>query len=227
MPESFYVDPLMYQAVSAGFYGPRDAVKVVSEDYGIDLEAEIVIVTDDVPMAATPEQAASHIQLVGLVNDVSLRNLIPPELAKGFGFLQSKPRSALSPVFVTPDELGDAWRGNKLHLPLLTHINGQWFGAPEAGVDMQFDFAQLVAHAARTRPLSAGTIVGSGTVANEDTSLGASCFAEQRTVETLRDGKPSTPFMSFGDTIRIEVLDREGNSIFGAIEQRIEHQPAA
>jgi len=200
---------------------------VVSEDYGIDLEAEIVIVTDDVPMAATPEQAASHIQLVGLVNDVSLRNLIPPELAKGFGFLQSKPRSALSPVFVTPDELGDAWRGNKLHLPLLTHINGQWFGAPEAGVDMQFDFAQLVAHAARTRPLSAGTIVGSGTVANEDTSLGASCFAEQRTVETLRDGKPSTPFMSFGDTVRIEVLDREGNSIFGAIEQRIEHQPAA
>ena len=226
VPESFYVDPLMYQAVSAGFYGPRDAVKVVSEDYGIYLEAEIVIVTDDVPMAVTPEQAASHIQLVGLVNDVSLRNLIPPELAKGFGFLQSKPRSALSPVFVTPDELGDAWQGNKLHLPLLTHINGEWFGAPEAGVDMQFDFAQLVAHAAKTRPLSAGTIVGSGTVANEDTSLGASCFAERRTVETLRDGKPSTPFMSFGDTVRIEVLDRDGASIFGAIEQRIERQPA-
>ena len=215
----------MYQAVSAGFHGPRDAVKVVSEDYGIDLEAEIVIVTDDVPMAATPEQAASHIQLVGLVNDVSLRNLIPAELAKGFGFLQSKPRSALSPVFVTPDELGDAWQGNKLHLPLLTHVNGKWFGAPEAGVDMQFDFAQLVAHAAKTRPLSAGTIVGSGTVANEDTSLGASCFAEQRTVETLRDGKPSTPFMSFGDSVRIEVLDRDGASIFGAIEQRIERQP--
>ena len=210
---------------SAGFHGPRDAVKVVSEDYGIDLEAEIVIVTDDVPMAATPEQAASHIQLVGLVNDVSLRNLIPAELAKGFGFLQSKPRSALSPVFVTPDELGDAWQGNKLHLPLLTHVNGKWFGAPEAGVDMQFDFAQLVAHAAKTRPLSAGTIVGSGTVANEDTSLGASCFAEQRTVETLRDGKPSTPFMSFGDSVRIEVLDRDGASIFGAIEQRIERQP--
>ena len=226
VPESFYVDPLMYQAVSAGFYGPRDAVKVVSEDYGIDLEAEIVVVTDDVPMAVSPEQAAAHIQLVGLVNDVSLRNLIPPELAKGFGFLQSKPRSALSPVFVTPDELGDAWQGNKLHLPLLTHINGKWFGAPEAGVDMQFDFAQLVAHAAKTRPLSAGTSVGSGTVANEDTSLGASCFAEQRTVETLRDGKPSTPFMSFGDTVRIEVLDRDGVSIFGAIEQRIERQPA-
>ena len=225
VPESFYVDPLMYQAVSAGFYGPRDAVQVVSEDYGIDLEAEIVIVTDDVPMAVTPEQAASHIQLVGLVNDVSLRNLIPPELAKGFGFLQSKPRSALSPVFVTPDELGDAWRDNKLHLPLLTHINGKWFGAPEAGVDMQFDFAQLVAHAAKTRPLAAGTIVGSGTVANEDTSLGASCFAELRTVETLRDGKPSTPFMKFGDTVRIEMLDRDGRSLFGAIEQRIERQP--
>ena len=226
VPESFYTDPLMYQGVSAGFYGPRDPVKVVSEDYGIDLEAEIVIVTDDVPMAVTPEQAAGHIQLVGLINDVSLRNLIPGELAKGFGFLQSKPRSALSPVFVTPDELGAHWQGNKLHLPLLTHINGKWFGAPEAGVDMQFDFAQLLAHAAKTRPLSAGTIVGSGTVANEDTSLGASCFAEQRTVETLRDGKPTTPFMAFGDTVRIEVLDRDGISIFGAIEQRIECQPA-
>ena len=227
VPESFYVDPLMYQGVSAGFYGPRDAVKVVSEDYGIDLEAEIVIVTDDVPMAVTPEQAASHIQLIGLVNDVSLRNLIPNELAKGFGFLQSKPRSALSPVFVTPDELGAAWRDNKLHLPLVTHINGTWFGAPEAGVDMQFDFAQLVAHAAKTRPLSAGTIVGSGTVANEDTSLGASCFAEQRTVETLRDGKPSTPFMAFGDLVRIEVRDAAGDSVFGAIEQRIERQDVA
>ena len=227
VPESFYVDPLMYQGVSAGFYGPRDPVKVVSEDHGIDLEAEIVIVTDDVPMAVTAEQAASHIQLVGLINDVSLRNLIPGELAKGFGFLQSKPRSALSPVFVTPDELGAHWQDNKLHLPLLTHINGKWFGAPEAGVDMQFDFAQLVAHAAKTRPLSAGTIVGSGTVANEDTSLGASCFAEQRTVETLRDGKPSTPFMSFGDVVRIEVLDADGNSLFGAIEQRIERQEPA
>ena len=224
VPESFYVDPLMYQGVSAGFYGPRDAVKVVSEDYGIDLEAEIVIVTDDVPMAVTPEQAASHIQLIGLVNDVSLRNLIPPELAKGFGFLQSKPRSALSPVLVTPDELGEHWRGNKLHLPLLTHINGQWFGAPEAGEDMQFDFSQLVAHAARTRPLAAGTIVGSGTIANQDVARGASCFAEQRTVETLRDGKPSTPFMKFGDTVRIEMLDRDGRSLFGAIEQRIERQ---
>lgn len=222
VPESFYVDPLMYQAVSAGFYGPRDPVRVPSEDYGIDLEAEVVIVTDDVPMAVTPEQAAGHIQLVGLVNDVSLRNLIPAELAKGFGFLQSKPRSALSPVFVTPDELGDAWQDSKVHLPLLTHINGAWFGAPEAGVDMQFNFAQLVAHAAKTRPLSAGTIVGSGTVANEDTSLGASCFAEKRTVETLETGKPITPFMSYGDVVRIEMRARDGADIFGAIEQRIE-----
>ncbi|TWI02992.1 fumarylacetoacetate (FAA) hydrolase [Luteimonas cucumeris] len=225
VPESFYTDPLMYQATSAGFSGPRDPVKVVDESYGIDLEAEIVIVTDDVPMAVTPAQAAAHIQLVGLVNDVSLRNLIPQELAKGFGFLQSKPRSTLSPVFVTPDELGDAWRDNKLHLPLLTHVNGAWFGAPEAGVDMQFDFAQLLAHAAKTRPLSAGTIVGSGTIANEDTSKGASCFAEKRTVETLESGAATTPFMSFGDLVRIEMLDRDGNSIFGAIEQRIERQP--
>jgi fumarylacetoacetate (FAA) hydrolase len=221
VPESFYTDPLMYQAVSAGFLGPRDLVLVGDEDFGIDLEAEVVVVTDDVPMAVQPEQATGHIQLIGLVNDVSLRNLIPAELAKGFGFLQSKPRSALSPVLVTPDELGAAWRDSKVHLPLTTRINGALFGAPEAGVDMQFNFAQLIAHAAKTRPLSAGTIVGSGTVANEDTSLGASCFAELRTVETLRHGKPSTPFMKYGDTLRIEMLDREGNSIFGAIEQRI------
>ena len=219
VPESFYVDPLMYQAVSAGFYGPRDPVLVADENYGIDLEAEVVIVTDDVPMGVSPRDAARHIQLVGLVNDVSLRNLIPNELAKGFGFLQSKPRSALSPVFVTPDELGAAWQGNKLHLPLLTHINGEWFGAPQAGVDMQFDFAQLIAHAAKTRPLVAGTIVGSGTVANQDTSLGASCFAERRTVETLEHGKPLTPFMKHGDRVRIEVLDADGRSVFGAIEQ--------
>jgi fumarylacetoacetate (FAA) hydrolase len=225
VPESFYTDPLMYQATSAGFLGPRDPVRVVSEDYGIDLEAEIIVVTDDVPMAVTAAQAAGHIQLVGLVNDVSLRNLIPGELAKGFGFLQSKPRSALSPVLVTPDELEGHWRDNKLHLPLLTHVNGAWFGAPEAGEDMQFDFAQLVAHVARTRPLAAGTIVGSGTVANQDTSRGASCFAEQRTVETLRDGKPSTPYLKFGDSVRIEMLDPHGRSLFGAIEQRIERQP--
>ena len=227
VPESFYTDPLMYQAVSAGFYGPRDPVLVASADYGIDLEAEVVVITDDVPMAVSTEQAAEHIQLIGLINDVSLRNLIPGELAKGFGFLQSKPRSCLSPVFVTPDELGEAWQDSKVHLPLLTHINGQWFGAPEAGVDMQFNFAQLIAHAAKTRPLSAGTLVGSGTVANEDTSLGASCFAEQRTVETLRDGKPSTPFMAFGDVVRIEMLDKSGNSVFGAIEQKILQQPGA
>ena len=225
VPESFYTDPLMYQATSAGFYGPRDPVRVVSEDHGIDLEAEIVVITDDVPMAVTPAQAAAHIQLIGLVNDVSLRNLIPGELNKGFGFLQSKPRSALSPVFVTPDELGASWHDNKVHLPLLTHINGEWFGAPEAGVDMQFDFSQLVAHAAKTRPLAAGTIVGSGTIANEDTSKGASCFAEKRTVETLRDGKPSTPFMKFGDVVRIEMKNSDGSHIFGAIEQRIEQQP--
>jgi fumarylacetoacetate (FAA) hydrolase len=221
VPESFYVDPLMYQAVSAGFLGPRDAVVVPSEEYGIDLEAEVVVVTDDVPMAVTAEQAAGHIQLVGLVNDVSLRNLIPPELAKGFGFLQSKPRSALSPVFVTPDELGDAWQDEKLHLPMRTWLNGKWFGEAECGVDMQFNFAQLVAHAAKTRPLAAGAIVGSGTIANEDTSKGASCLAEQRTVETLRDGKPSTPFLKFGDTLRIEITDTHGASIFGAIEQVI------
>lgn len=226
VPESFYTDPLMYQATSAGFYGPRDSVKVVDEAYGIDLEAEIVVVTDDVPMAVTPEQAAEHIQLVGLVNDVSLRNLIPAELAKGFGFLQSKPRSALSPVLVTPDELGAAWRGDKLHLPMRTWINGQWFGAAECGVDMQFDFAQLVAHAAKTRPLSAGAIVGSGTIANEDTAKGASCLAEQRTVETLRDGKPSTPFLKFGDTVRIEITDAQGRSIFGAIEQVVTNAAA-
>jgi fumarylacetoacetate (FAA) hydrolase len=221
VPESFYVDPLMYQATSAGFLGPRDPVVVPSEDYGIDLEAEVVVVTDDVPMAVTPAQASGHIQLVGLVNDVSLRGLIPAELAKGFGFLQSKPRSALSPVFVTPDELGDAWQDEKLHLPMRTWLNGKWFGEAECGVDMQFNFAQLVAHAAKTRPLTAGTIVGSGTIANEDTSKGASCLAEQRTVETLRDGKPSTPFLKFGDTLRIDITDKQGASIFGAIEQRI------
>jgi len=221
VPASFYTDPLMYQATSAGFLGPRDPVLVVSADYGIDLEAEIVVVTDDVPMAATPAQAAAHIQLIGLVNDVSLRNLIPNELAKGFGFLQSKPRSALSPVFVTPDELGQAWRDSKLHLPLRTQINGRFFGAPEAGEDMQFSFAELVAHAAKTRPLSAGTIVGSGTIANQDESRGASCLAERRTLETLANGKPSTPFLQFGDTVRIEMLDGSGRSIFGAIEQSI------
>ena len=221
MPPSFYTDPLMYQATSAGFYGPRDPVLAASEDWGIDLEAEVVVVTDDVPMGVTAAAAAGHIQLIGLVNDVSLRNLIPGELAKGFGFLQSKPRSALSPVFVTPDEPGAAWRGEKLHLPMRTWINGRWFGEPDCGTDMQFSFAELIAHAARTRPLAAGTIIGSGTIANHDTAKGASCLAEQRTVETLRDGKPATPFLKFGDVVRIEVLDAAGHSMFGAIEQTV------
>ena len=221
VPESFYSDPLMYQAVSAGFYGPCDPVRVTSQEYGIDLEAEVVVITDDVPMAVTPAEAAAHIQLIGLINDVSLRNLIPNELAKGFGFLQSKPRSALSPVFVTPEELGDAWRDAKVHLALRSTINGVLLGAPEAGDDMQFSFAELIAHAAKTRPLAAGTIVGSGTVANQDESRGASCLAERRTLETIADGKPITPFLKFGDTVRIEMLDAQGISIFGAIEQTI------
>ncbi len=226
VPASFYVDPLMYQATSAGFLGPRDAISVVSEDYGIDLEAEVVIVTDDVPMACSVEQAAHHIQLIGLINDVSLRNLIPEELAKGFGFVQSKPRSALSPVFVTPDELKEAWKDCKVHLPLLSHINQQKFGAPQAGVDMQFNFAQLIAHAAKTRPLSAGTLVGSGTIANQDESVGASCLAEKRTLEVIANGKASTPFLRFGDQVRIEMFDQDGRSIFGAIEQSVvQHKP--
>ena len=226
MPESFWHDPLMYQGGADAFIPPHSPIRLADEAWGIDLEGELAVITDDVPMGATPAEAAAHIQLLMLVNDVSLRNLIPGELAKGFGFLQSKPRSALSPVFVTPDELGDAWRGCKLHRPLVTHVNGEWFGAPEAGVDMQFDFSQLVAHAAKTRPLSAGTIVGSGTIANQDTSLGASCFAEKRTVEALEHGKPRTPFMSFGDRVRIEMFDAGGASIFGAIEQLVEHQAA-
>ena len=221
VPESFYTDPLMYQATSAGFLGPRDPVFAVSEEHGIDFEAEVVVVTDDVPMAVGAEEAAAHVQLVGLVNDVSLRNLIPGELAKGFGFLQSKPRSALSPVLVTPDELGEAWRDSTLHLPLRSWLNGERFGEPEAGVDMQFNFARLVAHAAKTRPLAAGAIVGSGTIANQDEGVGASCLAERRMLEIIASGKPVTPFMRFGDTIRIEMLDQDGASIFGAIEQTV------
>ena len=227
VPESFYTDPLMYQATSSGFLAPRDPILAESEDWGIDLEAEVIVVTDDVAMGVSPTEAADHIQLVGLVNDVSLRGLIPGELAKGFGFLQSKPRSALSPVFVTPDELGDAWKDSKLHLPMRTWINGQWFGEAETGVDMQFSFAELVAHVAKSRPLSAGTLVGSGTIANEDTTKGASCLAEQRTVETLRDGKPATPFLKFGDRVKIEVTDAAGSSVFGAIDQVVKkYSPA-
>ncbi|MEM1412281.1 MAG: fumarylacetoacetate hydrolase family protein [Pseudomonadota bacterium] len=227
VPETFYEDPLMYQATAAGFLGPRDAVPVVSEDYGIDFEAEVVVVTDDVVMAATPAQATDRILLVGLVNDVSLRNLIPGELAKGFGFLQSKPRSALSPVLVTPDELGEAWVDAEVRLPLHSYLNGEWFGSPDAGTDMQFNFGQLVAHAARTRPLAAGTIVGSGTIANQDTGVGASCLAEKRMLEIIANGKPETPFMRFGDTIRIEMLNASDENIFGTIEQVIERfEPA-
>ena len=218
MPPSFLHDPLMYQAVSDGFLPPVGTIPVASEEFGIDFESEVCVVTDDVPMGVSAAEAAGRVRLVCLVNDVSLRNLIPAELAKGFGFVQSKPRSALSPVMVTPDELGDAWRDGKLHLPLVTWLNGEKFGAPEAGEDMQFSFHELIAHAAKTRPLAAGTIIGSGTVANQDESRGASCMAEKRMLEIIRDGEASTPFLSFGARVRIEMLDRQGRTIFGAIE---------
>jgi fumarylacetoacetate (FAA) hydrolase len=218
MPPSFLTDPLMYQAVSDGFLPPVGTIPVASQDYGIDFESEVCVVTSDVPMGVSAAEAGEYVQLVCLVNDVSLRNLIPAELAKGFGFLHSKPRSALSPVMVTPDELGDAWRDGKVHLPLVTTLDGERFGAPEAGVDMQFSFFELIAHAAKTRPLAAGTIIGSGTVANQDESLGASCMAEKRMLEIIRDGKPTTPFLSFGARVRVEMFDRAGHSIFGAIE---------
>jgi fumarylacetoacetate (FAA) hydrolase len=218
MPPSFLTDPLMYQAASDGFLPPVGRIPVASEDYGIDFEAEVWVITDDVPMGVDPAAAAGHVRLLCLVNDVSLRNLIPAELAKGFGFLQSKPRSALSPVAVTPDELGPAWSGGKVHLPLVTHYNGELFGNPECAVDMQFDFFQLVAHAAGTRPLAAGTIIGSGTIANQDESRGSSCLAEKRVLEIIAEGEARTPFMSFGDTVRIEMLDGDGHSVFGAVE---------
>jgi fumarylacetoacetate (FAA) hydrolase len=218
MPPSFLTDPLMYQAVSDGFLPPVGTIPVASEEYGIDFESEVCVVTSDVPMGVSAAEAGAYVQLVCLVNDVSLRNLIPAELAKGFGFLHSKPRSALSPVMVTPDELGDAWHDGKVHLPLVTMLNGERFGAPEAGVDMQFSFFELIAHAAKTRPLAAGTIIGSGTVANQDESLGASCMAEKRMLEIIRDGKPTTPFLSFGARVRVEMFDHAGDSIFGAIE---------
>lgn len=221
VPKSFFTDPLMYQAVSDGFLGPRDPIAMADTAWGIDFESEIGVICDDVPMGATPDECADHIQLVTILNDVSLRNLIPGELAKGFGFLQSKPRSALAPVVATPDELGDAWRDSKLHRPLLTHLNGALFGNPEAGEDMQFSFAELLAHAARTRPLAAGTLLGSGTVANQDTTRGASCLAEKRMLEIIAGGKPQTPFLSFGDRVRIEMLDPYGQSYFGAIEQEV------
>ncbi|MDE1888501.1 MAG: fumarylacetoacetate hydrolase family protein [Gammaproteobacteria bacterium] len=222
MPPSFLTDPLMYQAVSDAFLAPTEPIRVTSEDYGIDFESEVGVVVDDVPMGVTPDAAAQHIKLVLLINDVSLRNLIPAELGKGFGFLQSKPRSALSPIAVTPDELGDAWKDGKVHLPLMTHLNGKLFGEPNAGVDMQFSFPQLIAHAAKTRPLAAGTIVGSGTVANQDESRGSSCLAEKRVLEIIKSGKAVTPFMKFGDQVRIEMFESGGASIFGAIDQVVE-----
>ncbi len=221
VPESFFTDPLMYQAVSDGFMGPLDDIAMASTEWGIDFESEIGVITDDVPMGASPQECAGHIQLVTILNDVSLRNLIPGELAKGFGFLQSKPRSALAPVVVTPDELGDAWQDEKLHLPLITHLNGNLFGEPESGEDMQFSFAELLAHAAKSRPLAAGTLLGSGTIANQDTGKGASCLAEKRMLEIIANGKPETPFMAFGDVVRIEMKSRDGESIFGPIEQKV------
>lgn len=221
MPQSFWTDPLMYQGGSDGFLGPCDPIPCQSEDWGIDFEAEVAVVTDDVPMGVTPDRARHHIKLVMLVNDVSLRNLIPGELAKGFGFFHAKPASSFSPVAVEPSELGAAWDGGKLSLPLVSTLNGTEFGRPNAGTDMTFDFGQLVAHAAKTRALAAGTIVGSGTVANKDRSAGSSCIAERRMIETIAHGKPTTPFMRFGDRIRIEMLDAHGKSIFGAIDQQV------
>ncbi len=221
MPESFWTDPLVYQGGSDDFLAPQADAPFVSEDWGIDLEGEVAVVTDDVAMGTDAAAARGRIQLVMLVNDWSLRNLIPGELAKGFGFYQSKPATAFSPVAVTPDELGDAWRDARLHLPLVVHVNGKPFGSPNAGVDMTFDFGQLIAHAAKTRRLGAGSIVGSGTVSNVDRSTGSTCLAERRMLETLDHGKPMTPFLSFGDRVRIEMLDAAGHSIFGAINQRV------
>ncbi|MCC6746877.1 MAG: fumarylacetoacetate hydrolase family protein [Deltaproteobacteria bacterium] len=227
LPPDLWTDPLMYQGCSDGFLGARDPISLADEAWGIDFESEVAVITDDVPMGVSAAAAASHLRLVVLVNDVSLRQLIPAELAKGFGFLQSKPTSAFSPVAVTPDELGAAWDGAKVHLPLRTFLNGELFGAPEAGEDMTFDFPRLVSHAARTRRLAAGTIVGSGTVANRDPSRGSSCVAERRMRETLAHGSPRTPFLRFGDRVRIEMLDGAGRSIFGAIDQIVERYAGA
>ncbi|WP_174279110.1 fumarylacetoacetate hydrolase family protein [Sphingomonas bacterium] len=237
MPDSFWHDPLMYQGGSDGFLGPRDPIPLADEAWGCDLEAEVVVVTGDVPLGASRDEALAAIRLVGLTNDVSLRNLIPGDLAKGFGFFQSKPASAFSPVFVTPDALGDWWRDGKLHRKLMVDLNGQPFGRAEAGQDMTFDFGTLVAHAARTRRLGAGTIVGSGTVSNRDADggpgqpiaaggVGYSCLAEVRTVETITGGRPVTPFLQRGDTVRIWAEDDRHHSIFGAIEQVVGEQVA-
>ena len=221
MPDNFWHDPLMYQGGSDTFLGPYDNIPLADEQWGLDFEAEVAVITTDVTMGATPKQAAESICLLMLVNDVSLRNLIPNELAKSFGFFQSKPSSAFSPVAVTPDELGSAWDGKKVHLPLITHLNEKLFGHPNAGVDMTFDFPTLVAHAAKTRNLGPGTIIGSGTVSNYDRSLGSSCIAEVRMLETVQSGKPSTPFMQEGDQVTIEMLDENNTSIFGTIKQKV------
>ena len=221
MPASFWTDPLMYQGGSDDLLGARDDIVCASEEFGIDFEAEVAVITDDVPMGAGAKETAAHIKLLMLANDVSLRNLIPPELAKGFGFFQSKPATAFSPVAVTPDELGNAWRDGKVHRPLVVHLNGVKVGEPDAGVDMTFSFPQLIAHITRTRNVRAGSIVGSGTVSNIDRSRGYCCIAEKRTLETIADGKPSTPFMKFGDSVRIEMFDGDGRSVFGAIEQKV------
>lgn len=232
MPDSFWHDPLMYQGASDTFLDPRQPIVLTSEDYGIDMEAEVAVITGDVPMAADRARAGAEIRLVMLVNDVSLRNLIPAELAKGFGFLHSKSSTAFSPVAVTPDELGAAWDGAKLHLPIEIALNGQPLGRPDAGVDMTFDFPALIAHAAKTRALLAGSIVGSGTVSNRspdggpgctlaEGGVGYSCLAELRTVETIRHGAPKTPFMRFGDEVSIGMTDAAGQSVFGTIQQRV------
>jgi fumarylacetoacetate (FAA) hydrolase len=221
MPDSFWIDPLVYQGGSDDFLGARDDVPVPSEEFGIDLEGEVAVLTDDVPMGTQRAEALRHIRLVTLVNDWSLRNLIPGELAKGFGFYQSKPATAFSPVAVTPDELGTAWLDAKVHLPLVVHVNGIHFGQPNAGVDMTFDFARLIEHITQTRNARAGTILGSGTISNYDRSRGSACIAERRTLEQLADGKPVTPFLQFGDRVRMEMFDAAGRSIFGAIEQRV------
>lgn len=232
LPASFWTDPLMYRGGSDGFLGPRDAIAVPDTSWGVDLEAEVGVICGDVPMGASVAAAAAAIRLVVILNDVSFRNLIPGELAKGFGFLQGKGRTAFSPVAVTPDELGSAWDGAKLSGPLLSFLNGAPFGRPDAGVDMTFDFPTLIAHAARTRPLGCGVIVGSGTVSNRDADggpgrpiseggVGYSCIAEIRSVETIRHGAPKTPFLNYGDRVRIEMNDSQGRSIFGTIEQEV------
>ncbi len=231
MPPEFWTDPLMYQGASDHMLGACEDIEVADEAWGIDFEAEVAVVTGDVPMGTRAADAGRHIRLLMLVNDVSLRGLIAAELAKGFGFFQSKPASAFSPVAATPDELGGAWRDGKLHLPLISHLNGVLFGRPNAGVDTTFDFATLIDHAARTRQLEAGSIVGSGTVSNREDGgpgraaaeggVGYSCIAEQRTVETILTGKATTPFMRFGDRVRIEMFDAEGRSVFGAIDQTV------